>query len=132
MPRSPNDPRDPSRPAVGDYASDREARLEREAQFDPELAEGPASTGKIALFAVAIALVLGAVFYGLNNSSLDHASTSPPAQTAQTRPANPANSRPGLTTGSATNRPTPPQSSPTGPEIDRADNPTAGQNNDNR
>jgi hypothetical protein len=129
MPRSPNDPRDPSRPAVGDYASDREARLEREAQFDPELAEGPASTGKIALFAVAIALVLGAVFYGLNNSSLDHASTSPPAQTAQTRP---ANSRPGLTTGSATNRPTPPQSSPTGPEIDRADNPTAGQNNDNR
>ena len=43
--------------------------LDNELQPDPELAEGPASGGKIAMFAVAIAVVLGAVFYGLNNSS---------------------------------------------------------------
>jgi hypothetical protein len=116
---------------MSEYDADREARLEREAQFDPELAEGPAGTGKMALFALAVALILGAVFYGLNNSSVHEASTAPPAQTAQTQPANP-NSQPGMTTGSAANRPTPPQSSATGSEIDRAANPTAGQNNDNR
>lgn len=131
MARSPNDPYDPYRPNMGDYDLDREARLEREAQVDPELAEGPASTGKIALFALGIALLLGAVFYGLNNSSVHEASTAPPAQTAQTKPAGP-NSQPGMTTGSATNRPTPPQSSATGSEIDRANNPSAGQSNDNR
>jgi len=105
-----------------------EARLEREAQIDPELAEGPASTGRMALFALAVALVLGAVFYGLNNSSVHRASTTSPAQTAQTKPT----SQPGMTTGSAMNRPTLPQSSSTGSELDRADNPAAGQNNDNR
>ena len=131
MARSPNDPYDPYRPSLSDYDPDREARLEREAQFDPELAEGRASTGKVALFALGVALLLGAVFYGLNNSSIHEASTAPPTQTAQTQPANP-NSQPGMTTGSATNRPTPPQSSATGSEIDRSANPTAGQNNDNR
>ena len=49
----------------------RQARLDNELQADPELAEGPASGGKIAMFAVAIALVLGAVFYGLNNSTIN-------------------------------------------------------------
>ncbi len=44
--------------------------------MDPELAEGPAIGGRIALFAVAVALVLGAVFYGLNNSSIIPAGTS--------------------------------------------------------
>ena len=43
----------------------------------------PPAAGKIALFALAIALVLGAVFYGLNNSSINQAGTTPPAQTAQ-------------------------------------------------
>ena len=32
----------------------------------PTLAEGPPSGGKVAMFAVAIAVVLGALFYGLN------------------------------------------------------------------
>ena len=54
---------------------------------DPELAEGPASGGRIAMFAVAIAVVLGAVFYGLNNSSINQAGTSSTAQnTAQAPP----------------------------------------------
>lgn len=130
MSRIPTDPNEPYRRA-GEYEIDPQARLEREAQIDPELAEGPASSGKIAMYALAAALVVGALFYGLNNSSIHQASTNPPAQTAQTRPATP-NTQPGMTTGSATNRPTPPQASPTGSEIDRAQNPTAGQNNDNR
>ena len=129
MPRIPTDPYDPYRPA-SEYDADREARLEREAQFDPELAEGRASTARIMLLALAVALVLGAVFYSLNNSSVHQASTIAPAQTAQTKPMAP-NSRPDMTTGSATKRPTLPQSSSTGSEIDQADNPTAGQKNDN-
>ncbi|HLG82912.1 MAG TPA: hypothetical protein VKY22_18010 [Bradyrhizobium sp.] len=130
MPRIPTEPNDPYRPP-SDYDVERDARLERDAQIDPELAEGRASTGKMAMYALAAALVLGALFYGLNNSRVHEASTSPPAQNAQTQSANP-NSKPGMTTGSATNRPTPPQSSATGSEIDRAGNPNAGQNNDNR
>ena len=131
MARNPGDPHDPYRPAGSEYDPGREAQLEREAQFDPELAEGPASTGRIMLLALAVALVLGAVFYGLNNSSVHQASTTPPAQTARTQPAHP-NSQPDVITGSATNRSTLPQSSSTGSEIDHADNPTAGRNNDNR
>ena len=93
----------------------REARLDSDLQFDPELAEGPAGGGRIALFAVGIAVILGAVFYGLNNSSIKEASTAPPATTAQntgptTPPAAPpgmrdvtprANTQPGMTTGAA-------------------------------
>jgi len=129
MARIPSDPYDPYRPTGSEYDADREPRLEREAQADPELAEGPASGGKMLLFALAVALILGAVFYGLNNSRVHEASTAPPAQTAQTKPASP-NSEPGTTTGAATNRPTPPQSSATGSEVDRAANPTAGSTND--
>jgi hypothetical protein len=116
-------PNDPYRPNPDDNLgrASRFDRFDDELQPDPELKEGPASNGKVALYALAIALVLGAVFYGLNNSSINQASTSPPAQTAQqTQPASPAappgmrdvtpgsNNQPGTTTGSATNRPTPP------------------------
>ncbi len=121
MARIPNDPYDSSRSSFRDDPLD--SRLEREAQVDPELTEGPASNGKVALIAVAIALVLGVVFYGLNNSSVHQASTAPPAQTAQTKPANP-NNQPGVTTGSATTPSTPQQSSPKGP----AGTPNPGQN----
>jgi hypothetical protein len=129
-------PDDPTRPRLGEDQFSRTSRLETEFQPDPELAEGPASTGKIAMFALAIALVLGAVFYGLNNSSVDKASTAPPAKTAQTQPASPQppastgnNNQPGVTTGSGTNRPTPPASSATGSEVDRSATPPAGQSN---
>jgi hypothetical protein len=97
------------------------ARLDNELQPDPELAEGPASGGKIAMFAVAVALVLGAVFYGLNNTSVNHAGTSSTAQntTQSAPPATPPgmrdvtprpNTSPGTTTGSAPA--TPPASNP--------------------
>lgn len=64
----------------------RAEQFDNELQADPELAEGPASGGRIAMFAIALVAVLGVVFYGLNTSS-----TSPDATpTAQTAPASPA------------------------------------------
>lgn len=106
--------------AEDEYA--RAARRDADLQADPELGEGPASSGKIAVFAVAVALVLGAVFYGLNNSSTgNQASNAPTTQTAQqSAPANPAappgmrdvtprpNAEPGVTTGAAPSRPATP------------------------
>jgi hypothetical protein len=130
--RIPNDPYRPGldqgldregieRPITGEEYRARPQRSDDGLQIDPELSEGRASGGKIALFAVCIALVLGAVFYGLNNSSVNQASTAPPAQTAQTEPATPPsppgmrdvtpkpnlqqpNTQPGTTTGAAPDR----------------------------
>jgi cell division protein FtsN len=128
--RIPNDLYRPSR--AGDDLRD-PARLDNDLQPDPELAEGPASGSRIAMFAVAIAVVLGAVFYGLNNSSVQQAGTAPVAATAQnnTQPPAPppgmrdvtpgANTQPGMTTGAAPARPqTPPSSAPTGQDANRA------------
>ncbi|UPK24500.1 hypothetical protein [Bradyrhizobium sp. 195] len=114
-------PNDPYRPNLADDEYLRAARRDADLQADPELGEGPASSGKVALFAVAIALVLGAVFYGLNNTSTtNQASNAPASQTAQTQPANPAtppgmrdvtprtNTGPGVTTGAAPSKPAAP------------------------
>lgn len=122
-------PTDPYQPGMNPEYRDRPQRLEEDLQIDPELSEGRASGGKVALFALCVALVLGAVFYGLNNTSVKEAQTSPPAHTAQTQPAPPPaardvtpkpNNEPGMTTGSATNRPTPPASAPTGTDADQS------------
>ena len=135
-------PNDPYRSGLSEDEIRRQARLnslDNEIQPDPELAEGPASGAKIAMFAVAIALVMGALFYGLNNTSVNQAGTTPASQTAQTQPASPpaappgmrdvtprSNSQPGTTTGAATNRPTPPappsadMNKPTTPPADNA------------
>ena len=135
-------PNDPYSSGLSDDDFGRRQRFDNDLQLDPELQAGPASSSKIALFAVGIALVLGAVFYGLNNTSIKDAQTSPPAQTAQTQSAQPqappgmrdvtpkantgantgVNTAPGTTTGSATNRATPPQSSPQGTEAPSANN----------
>jgi hypothetical protein len=137
--RSPNDPtRSPddlyrSKP-IDDDDIRRQARLDSELQPDPELAGGPANGGKVAMFAIAIAVVRGAVFYGLNNSSVNQASTSAPSSTAQNTPqtspptAPPGmrdvtprtNTEPGTTTGAAPTRPTAPS------EMNRSANPPAG------
>ena len=110
-------PTDPYRAPMSDEEIRRQARLnslDNEFQPDPELDEGPASGSKIAMFAVAIAVVMGALFYGLNNTSVQQAGTEPNAQTAQTNPAAPpgmrdvtpkSNSAPGMTTGAAPARP---------------------------
>jgi hypothetical protein len=109
-------PDDPYRSNLADDEYRRAARLDNELQPDPELAEGPASGAKVAMFAIAIAVVLGAVFYGLNNSSINQAGTSTTAQnTSQTSPPSaPAgmrdvtprsNTGQGTTTGAAPARP---------------------------
>ena len=124
-------PNDPYRSNLADEEINRQARLDNELQADPELAEGPASNGRVAMFAIAIAVVLGAVFYGLNNSTVNQAGTSPTASTAQNSPPPAArdvtpraNSEPGTTTGAAPARPqTPPASAPTGSDINRSGNP---------
>ena len=124
-------PNDPYRATLTDDEIRRQARLnslDNEIQADPEIAKGPASGGKIAMFAVAIAVVMGALFYGLNNTSVNQAGTSPTSQTAQTRPANPpaappgmrdvtprSNTEPGMTTGAAPSRPVPAPAAPTAP-----------------
>jgi hypothetical protein len=132
-------PDDPYRAGLTDDDIRRQARLnslDNELQPDPELAEGPANGAKIAMFAVAIAVVLGAVFYGLNNSSVNQAGTTPPSQTAQTQP-NPAappgmrdvtpkaNNQPGMTTGAATDRPATPPSAPAATDKNKPANPPA-------
>src|ERR1700733_1876478 len=98
----PNDPYragDPDAPyrtkPRSDPADDRAARLDNELQIDPELAEGPAGSSRIALYAVGIAVVLGAVFYGLNNSSIKEASTTPATTAQNTAPASPPAAPPG-------------------------------------
>ena len=118
----------------------RAPRLDNELQPDQlqpnlEPAEGPASGAKVAMFTVAIAIVLGAIFYGLNNTTINQAGTSstaqnssqtsPPAAPPGMRDVTPrSNSEPGMTTGAAPARPqVPPAAAPTGQEIDRSANP---------
>ena len=142
--RNPNDPnRSADDPYRTDPASDelrRAQRLDNELPTDPELAKGPAGTGKIAMFAIAVAVVLGAVFYGLNNSTINQAGTSPTTSTAQNAPSSPpaappgmrdvtprANTDQGVTTGAAPARPqTPPASAPTGTDVNRSGNSPMG------
>src|SRR5882724_13220793 len=115
-------PNDPYRAGMTEDEIRHQARLnslDNELQVDPELAEGPASGAKVAMFAIAIAVVLGAMFYGLNNTTINQAGTTPPSQTAQTQSANSAappgmrdvtpksNNQPGTTTGAAPARPAP-------------------------
>jgi len=132
--RNPNDPyRFPDDPYRGSAADDeyrRAARLDNELQIDPELAEGPAGGGRVAMFAVAIAVVLGAVFYGLNHSTINQTGTSSTAQNTQASPpptppgmrdVTPrSNTAPGQTTGAAPAQPLTP-TAPTG--MSRSGNP---------
>ena len=104
-------PDDPYRANRADDEYRRAARVDNELQPDPELAEGRAGGRRVALFAIAIAVVLGAVFYGLNNSSVHQAGSpstaqntpsSPPAPPPGMRDVTPrANTNQGVTTGQA-------------------------------
>ena len=75
-------PIDPTRPDIENDGLLRASRHDNELQVDPELAEGPASNGKIVIAAIAIAVLLGAVFYGLNSSTMHQNGTSSTAQKA--------------------------------------------------
>jgi hypothetical protein len=128
-------PNDPYRPNRTDEDLRSPASLDTELQPDPELAEGPASGGRIALLAVAIAVVLGAVFYGLNNTSTNSAGntaqtpsanqstaqTSPPPVPPGVRDVTPHNnSASGVTTGAAPGQPQQPPAA-----MNRSANPPA-------
>jgi hypothetical protein len=127
--RNPDDPYRFSNRPDDEYR--RAARLDNELQPDPELAEGRAGGGRVALFAIAIAVVLGAVFYGLNSSSVHQAGTSTAQNTQSSPPAAPpgirdvtphANTDQGMTTGAAPARPQ--NSPPTAPaQMNRPANP---------
>ena len=106
--------------------------LDNEMQADPELAEGPASGGRMALFAVAIIAILGVVFYGLNNTPSTNTAQTPPAtistpaqQDAQNNTMSPnrstinPNANPGQTTGAAPAAP--PQSDSPAPQSGNSD-----------
>ncbi|KIZ34906.1 MULTISPECIES: hypothetical protein [Rhodopseudomonas] len=114
----------PNQPGPDPIDQSSTSRFREPPQVDPELVEGPASRGRIAAFALAIVLVLGAVFYGLTAATTtpDAASTAsqnaPQNQTdAQNSPTNPAatspairdvtpyNREPGTTTGAAPSQP---------------------------
>ena len=126
-------PNDPYQRDIGDNDVRRSAANDIDLQRD---AEGPAGGSRIAVFAVAIAVVLGAVFYGLNNSSTTAVGngTSTASQTsrqdktaAQTSDANrppvapgvrdvtPSNNQPGMTTGAAPAQPAPASPAPANP-----------------
>jgi hypothetical protein len=118
-------PNDPYRSPLADGEVRRPVRFDDEPPVYPELAEGRASGGRVAMLAVAVAVILGAVFYGLNNAPIHQAGTSSTVQTAaqDTPPAAPpgmrdvtprSNMQPGVTTGAAPANPAPtnPQASP--------------------
>jgi uncharacterized protein HemX len=117
---------DPYRPNPNDDI--RQPRLESGLQADPARTERPASgtSGmRVAMIALAVAVVLGAVFYGLNNTSVNQAGTTPASQTVQqTPPAAPSgmrdvtprtNTQPGMTTGAAPSTSSPSPSTTTPP-----------------
>jgi uncharacterized protein HemX len=120
-------PNDPYRANLTDDDVRRQAHRENELPPDPELAEGSAGGASVAMFAVAIAIILGAIFYGLNNTSTKQGGTSSTAQNSPqtSSPATPrANTDPGMTTGTAPAQPQPPRS--TAPaEMNRPGNPPA-------
>jgi hypothetical protein len=115
------------------------AEFDGKPQVKPEPAEGPTRGAKIVI-AAAVALIVGAVFYGLNNSSVHQAGTSSTAQNTSPPPAPSgmrdvtprANTQPGMTTGAASARPQMP-SPPAPADTNRAGNPptdhTAPTNN---
>ena len=84
-------PNDPYRSNLSDDEYRRQARLNVSTMSCSPIPNSPKvrpAAARSRMFAVAIALVLGAVFYGLNNTSVNQAGTSPPARPAQTQPAN--------------------------------------------
>ncbi len=114
----------PNDPYITDDDISRPARLDNELQPDPELVEAPAGGGRIAMLAVAIAVILGAVFYGLNNSPVHQAGTSSTAQNSAPdaalvappgmRDVTPrSNIQPGMTTGAAPANPKAPPATAT-------------------
>lgn len=136
-------PNDPYRSPNDSYRSDlpgddvgRPSSLDNELRTDPELADSRPGGTRVATFAIAVAVVLGTLFYGLNNSSVHQAGTFttaqnttetlPPAAPPGMRDVTPrrANTDQGVTTGATPERPQmPPATAPR--EMNRPGNPPA-------
>ena len=106
------------------------AQIDNDLQVDPELAEGSAGGGRIAMYAVAAAIILGAVLYGLNqtptppSTAQNSTQSSPPAAPPGMRDVTPrANTDQGVTTGAAPSQP--PAASPPGSTVNPPANPVA-------
>lgn len=138
---------DPQRAEQDTVDSRDPARFNRELQADPELREGPASSGRMIAYGAAALVILGIVFYGLNSGSMNPneanktaSQTTPTTQDSAPKAPAPTNNiadsnvkppvapgvrdvtptkeSPGVTTGSAPVRSQGPQSGPTGTEVD--------------
>src|SRR5689334_4623248 len=117
-------PNDPTRPGFSDL--DPAPRPDDPLRFAPATAGSSGSGAKSGLVAIALALLMGAVFYGVSHSNVNEAANPPASQTAQNRPdalppAPPGmrdvtprrpNTDPGTTTGAAPSQPAPPQTAP--------------------
>ena len=122
-------PNDPYRAGLSDEEIRHQARLnslDNELQADPDARRRlPPAAPRSPCSPSPSRWCWAPLFYGLNNTTVNQAGTTPPSQTAQTTPANPAappgmrdvtpraNTETGTTTGAATNRPTPPAPSST-------------------
>jgi len=133
-------PNDPYRSGLSDDDFGRRSSLDDPLRFDPEVAGGSSDGAKIGLVAIALALLMGAVFYGVSHTPVNEAGNTPPTQTAQSQsglpPAPPgmrdvtprkSNTEPGMTTGAAPSRPAPPAAQPS---TNENGNPPPTQNND--
>jgi hypothetical protein len=128
-------PEDPDRPAFNDGELDRLSRDDRDLpSLDRDLDRAPPFSGKLALFAIAVALLPGAAS-GLNNAGTHQASNPPPGQTAQREPTSPqapagtrdltprANTQPGITTAAAPLKTTPLSTAPSTMDKSSAEGP---------
>jgi cytoskeletal protein RodZ len=132
---------DPSRPTPVQDDPRRPQQFDNKMQPEPQLDE-PASGSRVALYALGAAVLLGIVFYGLNQNSTTTTATSTAPVTQDSAPKAPAptnniadsnsnspavppgvrdvtprnSEAPAVTTGAATR----PQSAPTGTEVDRS------------
>jgi uncharacterized protein HemX len=105
--RKPNTPyepeylHDPIEPSLAESETRSPVDLDRDLRHYPELSERRANNTRIALLMLAIAIVLGAVFYGMNNSTLNQQTSTVPANSQPTTtgqaPANPQTPSPAST-----------------------------------
>jgi uncharacterized protein HemX len=102
-------PNDPTRPTFSDDL-DRQSRFNDPLRFDPETAGMSGDGAKIGLVAIALALLMGAVFYGVSHSNVNEAANPPSSQTAQNQSGALAQAPPGMrdVTPRRPNKPTPP------------------------
>lgn len=120
--RNPNDPfTDP--PPTDD--------VRREDMIEPmPPADAPSSGTRVALYGVAVLALIGALFYGMSNTSNNTTAQNEPANTTATNSTAPGavrnvtpqrpNSEPGMTTGSAPAQTAPP-AAPAAPAQSRTD-----------